>query len=65
VVGIGTGYAFGLMHAALATLRFGIERAVEAAVQLALDRINGKAAAGPRHVNTALELMIGASCAAR
>jgi LacI family transcriptional regulator len=65
VVGIGTDDAFALMHPALTTLRFDIEHAAEAAAQLMLDRINGKAAAQPRQINVALDLVIGASCAAR
>lgn len=65
VIGIGTDDAFALMHPVLTTLRFDIERAAEAAAQLMLDRVNGKVPAGPRNVNVALDLVIGASCAAR
>ncbi len=59
----GTEDAFALMHHALTTLRFDIDRAAEAAAHLMLDRLQGKAPAGARTVNVGMDLVLGASCA--
>jgi len=63
VIGIGTADTMDLMYPPVTALRYDFQRSAMAAVRLIVERINGVAPTGVRHVQIASELIIGESCA--
>jgi len=65
VIGIGTMETLELMYPPVTALRYNFQLSAQTAVQLMMDRIDGRAHAAPRRIMVAWDLVMGASCAAR